>query len=243
LKIAILHLGNMSQLIPATSVIKGIKKQDIDTDITLIVAKNSFFCLGKYNNDINRMISIQDFAKEKKTYDLLINLYSYFPENLKTNAIIKEATGFCFCNEYDKFKGVFSGKSSFLDMNIFQLYYKLCGLTWKGEGYDIKYYPKTKEIKKRIGLYVSDANLRNYVLDNLKTDGMKIWYIPYRKNIFKKIDEINRCKKIITDDMTTFYLSGAFRKYVYYLKKFPLNVNLEFFGNGEIYDVPITIFQ
>jgi len=50
-------------------------------------------------------------------------------------------------------------------MSILQLYFILCGLTWKGEGYNIEYFPQTKTKKNRIGISVANSNLRNYILD------------------------------------------------------------------------------
>ena len=82
-------------------------------------------------------------------------------------------------------------------------------------------------------------NLRNYILEELKLDNSKVWNIPYKKNIFKKMDEINKCKRIITDDITMFHLAVNLRKYVYFLKTFPINFKLELFGRGEIYEVPL----
>ena len=72
---------------------------------------------------------------------------------------------------------------------------------------------------------------------------MRIWHIPYKKNIFKYMDQINKCHKIITDDFTTFHLAMTLRKYVYFLRTSPLNMKLELFGNGEIYKVPNRVFQ
>lgn len=241
MEIAIIHLGNISQLIPATSVINGIKKQDVDTNITWVVSKKEFCYFNKYNNDIFKTISLDQFVNEKKEFDLLINLYPYFPEEVKINSIIRHATGFCFHSYFDKFKKIFSENKETYDMNIFQLYFILCGLVWKGEGCDIRYYPKNKTKFNKIGVSVANANIRHYVLDNLEVDKKKIWYIPYKKNIFKRMDEINRCKKIITDDLITFHLAMFMRKYVYYLETFPLSTKLELFNNGEIYKVPMNI--
>jgi len=72
---------------------------------------------------------------------------------------------------------------------------------------------------------------------------MKIWYIPYKKNIFKRMDEINRCKKIITDDFLTLHLSLYLRKYVYFLQTLPSNTKIELFKNGEIHQVPSFVFD
>jgi len=240
--IVITHLGNISQLIPVTSVIKGIKKQKVFTNITMVVAKEEFCYIYKYNKDINKTITLAEFSQEHASYDLLINLYPYFPEDLYINPEIKQATGFYFYKAYDQFVESLIGDKIFPDMNIHQLYFILSGLTWQGEGYELGYYPKTKTHKNRVGVCVANANVRNYVLDNLDLEDKRIWYIPYKKNIFRKMDEINRCKKIITDDLIIFHLAIALRKYVYYLNTFPLNTELEFFNMGEIYKVPMNIF-
>ncbi len=241
MEIVVTHLGNISQLIPATSVIKGIKKQKVNTNITCVVAKKEFCYINDYNKHILNTISLEQFIKETREFDLLINLYPYFPEELHINSVIRHATGFYFHSYFDKFKKVFDGNGDNSNMSILQLYFILCGLTWKGEGYDIGYYPKTKAKVNKIGVSVANANIRNYVLDNLEIDNKKIWYIPYKKNIFKRMDEINRCKKIITDDLITFHLALFLRKYVYFLKTFPLSTKLEFFNNGEICKVPMNI--
>jgi len=242
MEIILVHLGNISQLIPATSVINGIKKYDINSTITFVVAKKEFCYINKYNKNIARTISLEEFIKESKIYDLLINLYPYFPKNLYINSTIRHLTGFYFYSDFDKFEEVFLGGNKFPKMSILQLYFLLCGLKWKGEGYSIGYYPKTKSKKNKIGISVANANIRNYVLENLEIDKKKIRYIPYKKNIFKRMDEINKCKKIITDDLTTFHLAMFLKKYVYYLETFSLSTRLELFNNGEIHKVPMNIF-
>ena len=241
MEVVIIHLGNMSQLVPATGVIKGIKKQRINTNITWVVSKEEFCYINDHNKDIKKTISLEQFIKSGGEYDLLINLYPYFPENLYINPIVRHTTGFYFDPYFDKFKKVFSGDKESSEMNIFQLYFILSGLIWRGEGYDIRHYPKTKAKANKIGVSVANANIRNYVLDNLKIDNKKIWYIPYKKNIFKRMDEINKCKKIITDDLITFHLAISMRKYVYYLETFQLSTKLELFDRGEICKVPMNI--
>jgi len=241
MEIVITHLGNISQLIPSISVVKGIKKYDIDMRITWVVDKEEFCYINKYNKDISRTISFDEFISEKRKYDLLINLYPYFPEDANIKSTIVNATGFYFHSYFDKFKKIFMESEECFDMNIFQLYFILSGLTWRGEGYDIRYHPKTKVKSNKIGVSVANANIRNYVLDNLDIDKKKIWYVPYKKNIFKRMDEINRCKKIITDDLITFHLAMSMKKYVYYLETFPLSTKLELFNSGEICKVPMNI--
>lgn len=241
MKIVLVHLGPISQLISATSVMAGIKKQKVDSNITWVVSNDNLY-IRKYIHA--RVISLEKFINEKGFYDLLINLWPFFPNGLKVNSAIRDFTGFYFDESLDKkYKDAILGNSFLLNMSILQLYFRLCGLVWRGEGYGIGYYPKTRTRQNRVGISVANANLRNYVLDNLKVENMKVWYIPYKKNIFKKMDEINRCKKVITDDLLTFHLAMSMRKYVYYLKTHPMPLDLETFGNGEVHSVPLNVFQ
>ena len=243
MRIALAHLGPISQLVPAMSVVEGIKKQKVDTHISWIVQED-YIHIHKYNKHIDRTITLEKFSREKGCYDLLVNLWPFFPERLKINSVVKHSIGFCFGDIEDQlYKGPLIGNSSLPNMSVLQLYFKLCGLTWKGEGYSVGYFPRTKTRKNRVGISVANANLRNYVLENLELENMKVWYIPYRKNIFRKMDEINRCKKVITDDLFTFHLTVSMRKYVYYLKTHPLTLAIETFGNGEIYTVPLNVFE
>lgn len=238
MKIAIVNLDNTSANIQATSVIRGIKKQNIESDITVVTSKD---CVDiyKYNNSINRVIPYSKFKEKGHYYDLLINLSPMFSRFCCPNIKVADAIGFNFCDGLVEFKcGLWAMKN--FDMNMFQLYYKLAGLKWKGEGYDLGYYPKTKTKKNRVGIAVANTNLRSYILNELKLDSSSVWNLPHKKNIFRKMDEINKCKRIITDDMTIFHLAISLRKYVYFLKTFPLNFNLELFKSGEIYDVPLS---
>lgn len=240
MKIAIAHPGPISEVVAASSVNCGIKKQAVKTNITWVVA-DEYTYIFKYNKDVAKTITLGEFwDQDREEYDLFINLW---PVKVKTKAKIKESTGFGFYKEFDKYEGALFNTHTFSEMSNLQLYFHLSGLTWKGEGYDINYYPRTKAKKNRIGMSAVNANLRNYVLDNLEVDDKKIWYIPYKKNIFKKMDEINRCKKIITDDLLTFHLALAMRKYVYYLKTYPHTLRLETFNNGGIYPVPYSYLK
>lgn len=239
MKVAIAHLGPIFELVSASSVIKGIKKQSVKTDITWVVADDHTY-IFKYNKDVRRTLSASEFWSQEEEYDLFINLWPA-PVQVKDN--LKECTGFGFYSEFEQFKGALLNKTSFPKMSNLQLYFLLAGLKWKGEGYNINYYPKTKTKKNRVGMSAANANLRNYVLDNLEIDDKKIWHIPYKKNIFKKMDEINRCKKIITDDLLTFHLSLALRKYVYYLETYPHTLRLELFKIGQLYSVPYSYLK
>ena len=117
------------------------------------------------------------------------------------------------------------------------------GMEWHGEGYDIKYYPQSKTKKNKIGIAVANANLRNYITKKQKIDNKRLWHIPYKKNLLKRLDEVNRCNEIITDDFLTFNLVVYLRKYVYFLQTIPYMFKLEYFGKGKIINVPQEIIR
>ncbi len=235
MNVVVLHSGPLAEIVVASTVSRCIKKQPENINLTWVVPK-CYKYIFRYSKDVDKTISFGDFRENgDKEYDLLINLW---PNEVRTKAKVRDSTGFGFCSEFDKYTQAVLGNGSFPEISNFQLYFYLSGLTWKGEGYCIDYYPKTKAKKNRIGMSAANANLRNYVLGNLEIDDKKIWNIPYKQNIFKKMDEINRCKKIITDDLLTLHLALALRKYVYYLETYPHTFRLELFKNGQAYPVP-----
>jgi hypothetical protein len=242
MRMAIIHLGSIADNIASTSVLKAIKNRDLDASITCVV-NEEVVPLYKYNRNVNKVIPWDSFKNSLCEFDLLINLYPIFPKEECSHLVVKEALGFGFDPECDKFSNLFFEGLKNNDMNIFQIYYKAAGMTWKGEGYNIDYYPRSRARSKIVGVSVANANLRNYILDKLKLNSSKIWYVPYRKNIFKKMDEINKCKKIITDDMTIFHLAMSLRKYVYFLKTFSIGFKMELFDKGEIYEIPVNILR
>ena len=243
MKILIVHLGSISQTLPATSVIKGIKNKIKKSHITWVIEKEENKYIFKYIKGIDKVISFKEIQKSNKVFDVLINLHPKFPHNKCYDLKIKNAFDYDFNDEFKSFVDILYGKESTVDFNVFQMYYKLSGLTWKGEGYNLGYFPKNKAKSKRVGIAVAHAGLRNYVADEINLDSMKIWYIPYKKNIFKRMDEINRCKKIITDDFLTLHLSLYLRKYVYFLQTMPSSTKIELFKSGEIYQVPNFVFD
>ena len=89
-----------------------------------------------------------------------------------------------------------------------------------------------------MGIAIANANLRNFVNDRLDLKASKLWIIPYKKNIVRRMDEINRCKRVITDDLFTSQIAIALKKFVYFLQIVPLAFNIEMFGSGKVYPVP-----
>jgi hypothetical protein len=243
MKILITNFGTIAENVSSSSILRRLKRRIEATDITWCVKQKDYKDIFKHNKSINRIISLEELISLEETFDLLINLNPFLPHKICNKVKIIDTLGFGFNEEVDSFESVITGDKQMRGMNVFQMYYKLAGMTWKGEGYDMGYYPRSRSKKNRAGIAVAHANLRNYLTDELNLDSMKMWHIPYKKNIFKKMDEINKCSKIITDDMLTLHLALSLRKYVYFLKTIPINTKIEFFGNGEIYDVPKKVFE
>jgi len=239
MRIVVAHMGPISELIVASSVNLGIKGKPVETKISWVVADENKY-IFKHNKNVDEVFSEGEFMNRGGEFDLLINLW---PSEIKTEATIRDHIGFGSYKEFEPFKEVLLHNKSIPQMSSQQLYFILAGLRWKGEGYNIPYFPKSRSRKNRVGVAVSNANLRNYVLDKLDLEGSKVWNIPYRKNIFKKMDEVNKCKRIITDDATIFHLSMNLRKYVYLLETIPFNLRIETYGQGETYRVPLSIVR
>ncbi len=238
MKIAIAHLGTPTQSIPSTSILKKLSSKEYGPEITWI-SKSEYSYIFKYNRYIDKSISLNNFLNNSEQYDVLLNLFPLKPI-ANNDAKAKEKIGFGYNDNFKDIEPYLLKTSSNQNLNIFQLYYKIMGWTWHGEGFNLCYYPKTKQKAGRIGVSIANINLKDYVLDNLQLDNTRLWYIPMKKNIFKKMDEINKCKKVITDDLLTAHLAIYLRKYVYFLETYPLPLKLELFNSGEIYKVQLN---
>lgn len=245
MRILVVHLGNISENLVASSILKEITQKVEDPEITWTVESSAEKYIFQYNRRIARVLCLSELQEISENFDLLVNLSQILSPKQISNIKFEEVLGFSFDkdNHFEDYRAALEGNMDIPSLSLFQMYHKLTGLTWRGEGYQIGYYPRNKSKRNRAGVAVAHANLRNYVSEELDLESMRIWYIPYKKNIFKYMDEINKCHKIITDNLTTFHLAMSLRKYVYFLKTFPLNMKLELFGNGQIYDVPHRVFQ
>lgn len=243
MKILITNLGTIKDNIASSCILKRLTNRIEKSDITWCVKNINDKEIFKYNKSINKVICLKELIKLEETFDLLINLDPFLPHKICDKIKIYNTLGFGFNEEVKSFESVIEGDKKMIGMNIFQMYYKLAGMVWKGEGYDIGYYPRNRSKNNRAGIAVANANLRYYLTEELSLDSMKLWHVPHKKNIFKKMDEINKCGKIVTDDMLTLHLALSLRKYVYFLKTNPINIKMEFFGNGTIFQVSKQIFE
>lgn len=242
--ILIINLDPSAECLISTSIIKGLKNAYKDISISVIVnndenCKNIF----NYNPCVKMVYTIEEFLEKlpyrlmEKKIDHLINL-SYdnsLAKIFESNS--EKITGFRYTDIDDKIYSTLY-KFNKSPKNVFQLYYSLADLTWKGEGYDLYYHPQTKQNKKSIGLAVVNKNLNNYVRDHLNPKNESLNEIPFKTNIFKRIDEINKHSRIITDDFLSMNIACLLRKDIFFLKTISYNYKLEFFGKGNVIEVP-----
>lgn len=242
MNIAVLNYGEPWHVLVSTSLIRGLKRKYPDSSIYFFSSQDSYPVL-QYNSKIH---AISGYTHDIDVpFDFAINMTpsveaSSFMSELNASSkfgfmemggsvspINKDAEEYFAIMH----KGVHS------DKNILQVFYKLCGLVWKGEGYDLTYYPKNRTNKNRTGIAISHDALRQFVKNNLRLQMSETCSVPIRKNIFKRMDEINRCMYIITDDLFILHSSIALRKNVEFLDTTGLTARIEFFGKGNYYRI------
>lgn len=235
--VLIANFGTLCQNVISTCLLQSIRKEFPNSNLYWICKHKQMDSLLE-KHPLCKVIS--PTAASLKKYEYIFNLHPDFLPMTVFPGI--EGRGFSYTPEIEDLKEVSCGESPSKTTG-FQFFYKIAGMKWRGEGYSLSYKPDTKPNATRAGLAISNANLRNYVIDNLDLKSMRIWHVPYKRNIVKRIDEINRCKEIVTDDMLTCHLAISLRKYVHFLKVFPLDMKIEFFGNGKVLSVPARIVQ
>ncbi len=240
MKICVVHLGDICDCFVASSINKGLVKKYGDADITWIVQGDEQRSLFDFS-DVSAMKMSDILHKPIQKYDLLINLSPHVhPADPAISA--DSLVGFNFSSSSKNYYNIIHGNST-TKMNLFQVYFKLADLTWKGESYGITYFPKSKARKDVAGVAIDHAKLRHYVNDHIEMDTLRMMLVPYKKNIFKRMDEINKASYVITDDQLTMHIGIFLRKYVHFLETMPMNARPEFFGKGKIYKVPSQIVK
>lgn len=252
MNILLINTGNVLECLISSSIIKSMRRKYNNINFWIIV-DNDINCknIFKYNKNVKKVFFLEEVYKIpydlfNNTYDKIINLncknyvIGFFEDILENSHC--EKLGIGFNENSDFFFDVIYGNKK-TNKNLFQVYFNLAGLTWKGEGYDFFYRPKTKSKKNKIGFALANKNLRNYVLSKLEIDEKNIWTIPFKKNIYKACDEINRCKYIISDDFLTINLACCLRKDLLFLKCLPFNYKIELFKKDSVLEVPKYILQ
>lgn len=234
----VIQIGQLSDTILLTGVIKK-----------LIEDGNSIHCVvDRQSGEIfryikNTIIDSIDAPNLQKEYTTAINLS---PQITCTSIMEKVSAE----NKFGY--GVENGNLSFFNYgaevhykhkymgeqtksNLFQLIFNLAGYTWQGEGYHLPYFPRNKTKKYLTGLVIRDQLLRSYIRDNIKLSQSKTYTVPFKRDILKQIDEMNRCKNIVTDDFGIMHLGLALRKGVEMIVKRKPSFEIEMFGSGNMH--------
>ncbi len=240
--IVIINVSPLVHNMYATSILRGLKKVYPESNITWVCPHEDVKQLVKRNKKINSYFFLEDFllnGKSKK-FDLLINLSPELKPKMFESITAEEYRGFNSGADDSYIEEVlYSGKKT--SMNLFQVYYNLAGLKWAGEGFDLAYYPRNRCEKNRAGIAIANVNIKRYIEENLVLQSMKKSSVPLKKNVLKRMDEINSCSHIVTDDFLTMSLAVSLRKFVHFLHYKKSNVKIEFFGKGQEYIVPERI--
>lgn len=242
LNILVIHLGTPCECLIATGLIKTISKfYDFPTIYCLAKTKE---CSSIFSSTYSVRKSYRWDKEPNEFFNQLFDkVFILSPKvNVEERPIqAKEIFGFGVSFRSDEFEEYILGTKK-TKKSLFQLYFNLAEMTWKGEGYDMKYYPRSKSKKSRIGILITNPNLKNFVTKQLRLDENKLWKICQRKDFFRKMDEINKCGTIVTDDFTTLNVALCLRKEVHFLKTFDMGTKIELFGN-KLYNVPPIFLQ
>ena len=240
MRICVVHLGDICDCFVASSVNRGLVKKYNNAEITWIVQGDEQCSLFEFSDVTAKKMS--DILQEPiQKYDLLVN---FSPHVHPSDPVLSadRFVGFNLNSNSKDYYNIIYGNSS-TKMNWFQVYFRLAELAWKGESYGITYFPKSKTRKDIAGVAIDHAKLRHYVNDHIEMDMLRMMLVPYKKNIFKRMDEINKASYVITDDQLTMHIGIFLRKYVHFLETMPMNARPEFFGKGKIYKVPSQIVK
>jgi len=234
MSVLIIHHGESSDLLVASSLLRRYsaeKKQvTVLTDETCLPLAQFMDCraVSKLNEDrydtaIN--ISPSIIAAETLNRVSALNKFGYGIED----------DNISFLNEGAKmhYQAKYMHKNT--TANIFQLVFGLADMTWQGEGYLLKYFPRNRTQKSLTGVAIKDMRLREFVMKNLKLNMSRLWQIPFKQNILKQIDESNRCKQLITDDPTSMHIGLALRKEVEFITTKQSAYKIETFGSGSVF--------
>jgi len=241
MKIALLNFQEPWHVLASTSLIRGLLANKEST-MTLFVAHESFPVV-QYNNRVE-VVSGYTWSSGQK-FDLAINMSPSIEAcNFMSEIVSQQKKGFVektglpspVDRDAEEYFSIMHGNEK-SDRHLLQVLFRLCGRTWKGEGYDLSYFPKNKTSKRKTGIAISNDALRQFIKNNLTLQMTEPCHVPMKKDLFKRMDEINRCMYILTDDLFTLHASIALRKNVEYLDVFGLNTRVEFFGKGNYYGI------
>jgi hypothetical protein len=163
-RVLLVQLGTVCECFVATSVIKGICRDIVNPEIYVIVSNEDCKKIFRYNDKVKNVYCLKEVPDSlvAQPFAHIINLSPTFSPETLPSLQSESKHGFNFSSDSEKLYDVLYGESH-LNKNIFQAYYHLAGMNWRGEGYSFSYYPKSKSKKGLVGLSVANANLRSYI--------------------------------------------------------------------------------
>ncbi len=240
MKIAIINFEDSWMSLLSTSILKKINKDNPNCLIYYFCNEESSQLL-KYNKNV---ITLNNFF-ENDQFDYIYNMSPKIDACKILNKLnSKNKIGFYEKNDKILFSSDCIKKyNSYLyqnystNKNILQIIYNFFGYRWKGEGYNLCYYPKCKTDKNKTGIYLKNINIKNKIINNIKLNYSTIYEIQNKNNVLKNLDEINKCMYIVTDDLFFAHGAIALRKHVEFLDFSKNSYKIEFFGKGNHYKV------
>jgi len=238
MNLIIVNLNDICDCFISSCILKGLRKKYKNKNIHIdcLVKNSSSSVIFKHNKHIRHVFTLNNIDKYNfNKYDMLVN----FSQNCPTGIKADKNFGIGFSGNKDQFYEEVMFGNKHINKNIYQICYRLAGLTWRGEGCEIFYRPKFKNNNNITGMAIANSNLRRYITKRLNLNESTLRNIQYRKNILKKIDQINKYSNVITDDYFTMHLAVYLRKYVFFLKTLPYNTSIELFNKGKVITIPM----
>jgi hypothetical protein len=240
----VIHAGPSDEALALTSLVSGLHRQYGVHPITWVTnPENMVF----YRHLKGVQVCEMDCPPLMGQFDRMINLggsaaalgLSTLLNASQCFGLYSNETPFASENAHDArhaFEVLYEGKET--KQNHFQVLFQMAGLSWRGESYAFRYYPKAKEKRDTTGIAVRHDATRQFLKDQLHLDCERLWHIPIKRDPLKQFDEVNRCESVITDDPFVMHVAVALRKHVEFLLHRVPTTRIELFGRGSCHLVP-----
>ena len=238
-KIVIIHDGPRDASLVLTGVVKALQRQHSPGTVHVCTNEDNHIFFqhmpGVVVDDLGPMKAHLDcdLLVDYGGSDKAVALSLLFEPQTYMGLIPREGTV-----EADShaFRGLYLKQE--VNRSLFQLMFGVAGLAWAGEGYGFKYFPQSKQRKNRVGIAVRDRKVRRFLHSYLNLDESRIWHVPFKQNVLKQFDEVNKAASVVTDDPFVMHVGLALRKRVEFLIYDQPTIKPELFGNGCIHLVP-----
>lgn len=228
MKITIVHSGSEHEIFPLMSLLIGLSKHYSDCSIIWIGLSQTADLL-KYNKRISNFLDVSDELTLNSLQivfgtDICVNVAPdrktrKFSSSLGAAQVVGFDKNGATSHRAEFFNKVMTGEIS-TKKTLLQIYYDLLDLRWRGEGYGLSYYPKSKQTKS-CGYFLEEDNIEQCTKIKLPSE------------ITRRLDVLNQFDEIYTDDLFVLHAGIALRKQVHLLSD-NLPYRIEFFGRGSV---------